>query len=303
MTTPSGATHARRERRAPSQKVARFTGEGAYHGSTKRRPLPGPSPQGAPQGEPAPPPEMVPTALLRHLAEGREAIAERDLTFANSFALREQLEVPSPEAVRNDGVTFCWCPFDDALREAGPVTRRVLEAMAPHLVGDKRRVYVDSKIQHFEAGDLPVDSRLWHLDGTTVVRDERARRLGLPLLHDLASRLAPGEAQPPRYLAYLSAGHSATQFATAPLTVRLPELVPTFDLLDARVNEAGPRVASQAAGSIVAFDGCSLHRAVPATASGWRLWIRVVETDREVRIDGSILDCYDTVFRPTPQAT
>ncbi len=30
---------------------------------------------------------------------------------------------------------------------------------------------------------------------------------------------------------------------------------------------------------------------------GWRLWIRCVETDREVRLETSIVECYNTVFR------
>jgi hypothetical protein len=29
------------------------------------------------------------------------------------------------------------------------------------------------------------------------------------------------------------------------------------------------------------------------------LWIRCVETDREVQLDTSIIECYGTVFRPT----
>jgi hypothetical protein len=284
-------THGHRTRDVATQKVAEFTGEGAYHGSTRARRSPAVAPP------PPPPPEMSPRSLDRHLAEGRAAVADFDARFENLYAVRARLAVPAPEAIRDDGVTFCWCPFEVAAREAGPLTRAVLAAAAPHLVGDRRFVYVDSKIQHFEPGDLPVDSRLWHVDGSIVARGERVARLGHALVHDMAARLDPATPSP-RYLAYQSSSHCATEFLDAPLTVRLPELVPDFDLLDARVREAAPTAVAQPAGTIVAFDGASLHRAVPATAAGWRLWLRVVETDREVVLDHAILDCYDTVFRP-----
>ena len=51
------------------------------------------------------------------------------------------------------------------------------------------------------------------------------------------------------------------------------------------------------AAAIVRFDGLSLHRATEASEPGWRLWIRCVETDREVRLDRAIIECYGTVFR------
>lgn len=193
-------------------------------------------------------------------------------------------------------MTFCWCPIDDAIREAGPWTRRVLEAMRARLRGGKRHVYIDSKIQFFAAGDVPVDSRHWHLDGSIAVRDERARQLGHALLHDMRARFdAPDES--PQYLSYQSSTHCATQFAAAPVALALPELIPDFDELDRRVRALDPPVLAQPPGSIVRFDGLSLHRAVAASAPGWRLWIRCVETDRVVVPDASIIACYGKVYR------
>ena len=58
-----------------------------------------------------------------------------------------------------------------------------------------------------------------------------------------------------------------------------------------------PACAPQPAGAIVRFDGLSLHRAVAASEAGWRLWIRCVETDRQVQLDADIIECYGTVFR------
>lgn len=285
-------TSLRRARAIETQPVVAFTGEGAYHGSTRPRPDP------APAVDPPPPvDEMRPRTLERYEAEGRETIAEFEATFPNHLEPVEALPIPTQEAIAADAVTFCWCPIDDAIAEAGPLTRQVLLAMRGHLRGDKRHVYIDTKIQYFEAGDVPVDSQHWHVDGTIVARDARARRLGHPLLHDLRARI-DGPAEPPRYLSYQSSTHCATLFAAAPVTVRVPELIRDFDELDRRVRAIDPPATSQPAGAIVRFDGLSLHRAIAATRAGWRLWIRCVETDREARVDASILECYGKVYRP-----
>ncbi|MEO7097663.1 MAG: hypothetical protein ABI175_30660, partial [Polyangiales bacterium] len=58
-----------------------------------------------------------------------------------------------------------------------------------------------------------------------------------------------------------------------------------------------PQSEAQPASSIVAFDGLSLHRAVAATSAGWRLWIRCSESDHEIQISPSLVECYGTVFR------
>lgn len=287
-------TFLRQPRASERQQVERFTGEGAYHGSTRPRPDP-------PRDVPAPPPvdELRP-ATLEAYGDRRE-IAEFEAVFPNHHTVLAQLPVPDQDAIAADGVTFCWCPLADALREAGPLTRHVLEVMSSNLAGGKRHVYIDSKIQYFEPGDVPVDSRHWHVDGTIVARDERVRRLGYALLHDMRARLQ-GSAAPPTYLSYQSSSHCATQFVAAPLTLPLPELIPNFDELDRRVRALDPPVLSQPPAAVVRFDGRSLHRAVAATRPGWRLWIRCVETDREVLPDASIIACYGKVYRTSANA-
>lgn len=279
----------KRARSIPDQKVSAFTGEGAYHGSTKPRP---PQVHRAPS---APVEEMRPTTLEAYAASGARQIARFDATFPNRYEVKAILPIPSQDEITNDGVTFCWCLIDEAIEEAGPLTRRVLEEMTKHLRRDKRFVYIDSKIQWFESGDVPVDSQHWHVDGSIAVRDDRVQALGHRLLHDMRARLE-GNA-PPTYLAYQSSTHCATQFATTAVSLRMPELIPNFDELDLQVRALDPPCEPQPASSIVGFDGLSLHRAVAARSAGWRLWIRCSETDHEVRLNPSIVECYGTVFR------
>ncbi len=274
-----------------TQQVVRFTGEGAYHGSTSKRPNVAVArpPQAVVE-------EMRPSTLDGYRLDALQPIADFEATFPNLYAVESTLPVPTQEAVRDDGVTFCWCPLEEALTLAGPLTRRVLTAMREHLVGDKRYVYIDSKIQYFEPGDVPVDSQHWHIDGSIVARGPLVEALGHNLLHDMKARLASG-VTPPRYLAYQSSAHCATVFATSPLTLTLPELLPSFASLDATIRALSPPFALQPASTIVRTDGLSLHRAQAATGSGWRLWVRAVETDREVQLSSSIIECYGTVFR------
>lgn len=276
--------HARSE---AHQRVALFTGEGAYHGASKPKVNP---------TQPISSEEFAP-ALEEYVRRGTNDFESFSAMFPNRCDVVRQLVVPSQEQIRKDPVTFCWCPFTQALEQAGPVTGEVLAAMRLQLEGKKRHVYVDSKIQYFEAGDLPVDSCLWHIDGGIAIRDARAKALGYGLLHDMRSRLG-GAYPPPTYLAYQSSLHCATEFATKPVTVMLPDCIPSFDLLDQRIRDVDPERMAQPAASIIRFDGLSLHRAMPAQFSGWRLWIRCVETDREVVLEDAVGPCYATVFRP-----
>lgn len=284
-------THLTREHTPSEQLRAPFTGEGAYHGSTKKR-APAVKRAEAPMVD-----EMRPSTMAEYPLDGSRAVPNFTAVFPNLYELTDQLPVPTQEEVRADGTTFVWCPLDLALTLAGPLTRSVLEAMKPRFMGDKKYIYVDSKIQYLEPGDVPVDSQHWHVDGSIVARGPAVEAMGHNLVHDMKARMN-SERTTPRYLAYQSSHHCATLFLTQPLTLQLPELIPNFDGLDAAVRAIDPPAVEHPAGAIVRTDGRSLHRARAAVQSGWRLWIRCVETDREVQLETSIIDCYNTVFRP-----
>lgn len=265
-------THIKFDRNENNQKTAIFTGEGAYHGSSNKEP------------------EQTPILGEKQVFPSYNAV------FKNICEVKKVMEVPSQEAIQADGVTFVWALFEEAIEVAGPLTKSVLQAMAPHLKRDKKYIYVDSKIQHFSKGDLPVDSKLWHVDGSVALRGESAYALGYTLLHDLRAKEKAGIED--HYLAYQSSAHCATQWVTEALTLSLPEYIPTFDWMDEQVRAANPAVMSQPAASIVHFTDNSLHRAVPASDNGWRLWIRVLETDKEIKLSTNVVECYGTVFKP-----
>lgn len=266
-----------------TQKIATFTGEGAYHGSSKVR-------------EDTEALIELPPTISKYLTNKSSSFENFQATFPNYYKVKRFLKIPSQEEIKNDGVTFMWTPFEEALQEAGPITRNVLQEMEPFLKRDKKFIYIDSKIQFFRKNDLPVDSNLWHIDGSLAIRDSRIKELGFSLLHDLKARLT-GDYVPNNYLAYQSSYHCATEFAYKPIYTTLPECIPSFDILDQKIKKKIVLSRSQPAGSIVAFNGLSLHRAVPASEDGWRLWVRCIETDREVKMSSDAINCYGTVFR------
>lgn len=250
-----------------------YTGEGAYQGSTKPA-ISQTIPLAAPQ---------VFDALPLH--------------FPNRADIVASLPPPNQNDIQSDGATFVWAHWDTAIQQAGPLTRTVLDAMSPFLKHDKKYIYVDSKIQYFQLGDLPVDSDLWHIDGTFTLKGEAAAAKGYYLLHDLHAKNKLNIQD--NYLAYQSSQHCATEWLAQPLTLILPAFIPNFQTLDKAVQASQPQSFAQPAASIISCTDQSLHRAVPATAEGWRLWIRVLETDKEIVINPKIIACYNTVYATT----
>lgn len=224
----------------------------------------------------------------------RYEFPEFDAHFPNQMLVLDQLRVPSQDEIRREPLNLSWCPIDEAMEKMGPCGRSVVKAMMPHLQRKKRYAFVDLKLQYFKAGDSPVDSLHWHCDGTIWIEDERSAKLGYVMLHDMYARL--NHPSPPTYLMYHTADFCATQFVAEPLTLRIPKCIPGFQEFDRLVNSKAPAIKATLPGQIVAFDGFSIHRAVPAKKDGWRLWIRVKETDHFTAAKASARE-YGAVFR------
>ena len=218
--------------------------------------------------------------------------------FPNRFRVEKTLHVPSQEEIKSEATSFSWCPLDEALKAASPLTKSVLDAMTPLLLNKKKYVFVDSKVQFFNTEDAPVDSLHWHVDGSISVEDDRTKKLGYILLHDMYARMQHQD--PPTFLAYQSSTHCATRFLTETLELRIPKCIPSFAPFSQLVEGYEPRSIAQAPGTIVSFDGWSIHRAVKASSAGWRLWVRMKETDHFTKAKPGSEDSYGTVFRFAP---
>ena len=105
----------RRPRTIDTQRTAPFTGEGAYHGSTRARS--GPRPRSPSPPRPPPVDEVRPRTLDAYAAAGRTDIARFEATFPNRYEEVELLPPPSQAEIAQDAVTLCWCPARD--RAAG----------------------------------------------------------------------------------------------------------------------------------------------------------------------------------------
>lgn len=68
-------------------------------------------------------------------------------------------------------------------------------------------------------------------------------------------------------------------------------------MLDDRLSKLDLKPVQHPPGAIVSFDGWSLHRAVRACKTGWRLWIRVKETDHFNSQSKQVPHFFGTTFR------
>ena len=93
----------KRERTPDAQQVAAFTGEGAYHGSTKTLDAPvRPAPDG-PELE-----EVLPFTLNEYWRRKQRDFSLFEAKFSNHYEVGAQLAVPTQDEIHADAVTFCW---------------------------------------------------------------------------------------------------------------------------------------------------------------------------------------------------
>lgn len=198
------------------------------------------------------------------------------MDFDNAMTRHEVLEPPTEAALMSEP-TYRAVEFNDVLRSCGDYTRYVLGRMEAHLKGNRRFTYVDSKIQYLRIGDAPVDSLYWHIDGCVYVPEKIVRRFGYVQLFDLYARSI--SSSNPTFLSFLTSADCATEYVRDPMRIEVPKCFEWYDVLDALVKAREPRTVSQTPCQVVSFGSKSLHRAVPAKKEGWRLWIRITETD------------------------
>ena len=167
--------------------------------------------------------------------------------------------------------------LETAVQFGGPVVRRLLEQVP--LRGDRSYVTVDTKVTLLMPGWYPAIPG-WHTDGVPRGTDLSPDGKGAPRLDE---QVDMGEG--PRYHVISVGLDSPTEFIDqtfdlemehydstqlyAELTRKVETLVQNGDLSTVAVSDRW-----------VSWDWWNVHRAIPATATGWRLLIRVTESDQ-----------------------
>lgn len=165
----------------------------------------------------------------------------------------------------------------------GPLMRQLLES-AP-LVGDHKHVIVDTKVSLLMPGWMPAIPG-WHTDG--VPRQPAADNgltpdptySGNPSLAEQQQRDDAGYR--PRYHTIHVGNDCPTLFLVAPLTLDLDHAEDSdlYQEMTKLVGDAQHLMhVSPNPGQWATWDWWNIHCATEATARGWRLLIRVTESD------------------------
>lgn len=197
----------------------------------------------------------------------------------NQPVVGNSIEEPSQELIENTP-TLARCSIEDAAVFGGTLTREALGAM--NLRGDRKHIIVDTKVHMLLPGFIPSIPG-WHTDG--VPRGDEGLN---PNNHGAPNLRAQIEAHPdeaPRYHILVTGDHSPTEFIRESMQLRFPEDIGS-DLYREMTDQIDrlwlPHFATPWAVppcTVVEWDWWNVHRAVPATARGWRFLIRVTETD------------------------
>jgi hypothetical protein len=164
------------------------------------------------------------------------------------------------------------CSLDYVRTHGGDIARLAIDSIPDgYLSGaDARGMYpnVDIRVQHLDAGDFPA-SPGWHCDSA---------------LRELHFGQGPGARVPVEQSLIGTAstnahGVSNTQFLTRPCRMHLTPTGDEFRLwqqVDRHIGEpTSDALFNSRDGQIIQFDTQTLHRAMPATRAGIRLFMRV----------------------------
>ncbi|WP_283612345.1 hypothetical protein [Mycolicibacterium poriferae] len=158
----------------------------------------------------------------------------------------------------------------------GPLVRQCLES-AP-LAGDRHYVIVDTKVSMLMPGWLPAIPG-WHTDGVPRGRDGAPAGSGAPSMLEQAEQAADGYF--PRYHTIIVGNDCPTEFLKLPLELDLHhgEDEKLYAEMTRLVDHCDPDIRKPEPGQWASWDWWNIHRATEATERGWRLLIRVTESN------------------------
>lgn len=178
--------------------------------------------------------------------------------------------VPWAASVATDDVRRAPMLFradvDFAYRVGGPVMRAFLDDLA--FVRPGKYVSIDSRAHMLMPGMWPCIPG-WHCDD--FFRDES----GQP---NLAAHV-DGRTWCEHVAMLLGDDVSLTQWETARREFWPPNRGTVYAALNAELERVNPPTRACAIGEPVRFDGLTIHRGMPATRVGWRLFIRATASD------------------------
>jgi hypothetical protein len=164
--------------------------------------------------------------------------------------------------------------LDDAVRFGGELTREAL-AVVP-LVGDRKYVTVDTKVHMLMPGMLPAIPG-WHTDG--IPRNESGAPTG-PLPPDFHRQVGLDDVAP-RFHLLVTGAHCPTEFLSEAWEWEPPADAGSdlYAHMTRAVTADSPATFSVEPSTLYSWGWWHVHRAVQATAAGWRFLMRVTESD------------------------
>lgn len=187
-------------------------------------------------------------------------------TFDSTLNVLGEMQPRSVEEIKNEPMLFS-CDAYAALAEGGPITRQFL-----NFLPKPNGWIIDSRVHMLMADWYPCIPG-WHHDDVLRTRSD-----GQPNYYDLLDRpeirhvfvVIDAIDQPT---------HSLTEYITSPVTLEMP-----FDPLVGQtiygkwnddINQMTGLVKSNVeSGQVLEFSTSDFHRGVPATTSGWRIFLR-----------------------------
>lgn len=170
--------------------------------------------------------------------------------------------------------------LDSALQKCeGTFLHKVCLELSKKVKLNTKYLVVDSKVQFFKKGHIPIDHDCWHLDGTIQI-NRKLSNLTFETA-DIGSRDILEKF--PRFHSWISSNISSTEYMTKEFTVPVPRLLKNWrvfaEMLKSEHDISTDMYHKHSQGEIVSYDAFTLHRAVPAVEDGYRLWVRVAETN------------------------
>ncbi|SKM81593.1 Uncharacterised protein [Mycobacteroides abscessus subsp. massiliense] len=199
--------------------------------------------------------------------------------------------------------------LENALLFGGPAVRRCLE-QAP-IVGDHKHVHVDTKVSMLLPGFIPAIPG-WHTDGVprrvgdtdheASLMSASASNTGAPSLSIQADLESRGYA--PRFHTIHVGNDCPTRFMRCPFIIGLEhgEDSGLYREMSEAVNAAehldDHDFLDAAPGQWLSWDWWNIHTATAAKTRGWRLLIRVTESDQPPR-ESDFIRSQTQVYVPT----